>query len=65
MSIGIGASWSQGNKRISSTDFRVSLYVIMTLAGWDTGASAPLLPFLQRYYNVSSILGSAIVCFSS
>lgn len=27
----------------------------MTLAGWDTGSSAPLLPFLQEYYNVSGV----------
>jgi len=26
--------------------------MIMTLAGWDTGSSAPLLPFLQAYYKV-------------
>ena len=40
-------------RRGRSSRARVSLYLIMTLAGWDTGATAPLLPFLQRYYNVS------------
>ena len=39
-------------------DPSAALYLIMTLAGWETGSSAPLLPFLQEYYNVSVSAGS-------
>jgi hypothetical protein len=33
---------------------RMTLFLVMFLAGWNDASQGPLLPSLQTYYNVSS-----------
>jgi len=34
-------------------DIRMSLFLVMFLAGWNDASQGPLLPSLQEYYNVN------------
>jgi hypothetical protein len=37
----------------SEADDRLSLFLVMFLAGWNDASQGPLLPSLQEYYNVN------------
>jgi len=42
--------WKKDEKR---ADIRMSLFLVMFLAGWNDASQGPLLPSLQEYYNVN------------
>jgi fucose permease len=42
-----------------------TLFLVMFLAGWNDGSQGPLLPSLQRYYNVDYLVISIIWLFNS
>ena len=38
---------------MTRADIRMSLFLVMFLAGWNDASQGPLLPSLQEYYNVN------------
>ena len=40
-------------------DIRMSLFLVMFLAGWNDASQGPLLPSLQEYYNVNYTISTS------
>jgi hypothetical protein len=41
------------------TDSRLTMYLSMFLAGWNDASQGPLLPSLQRIYNVDYLVSKS------
>jgi len=53
---------SETNYRIDDekeADIRMSLFLVMFLAGWNDASQGPLLPSLQEYYNVNYTISTS------
>lgn len=48
-----------------AADIRMSLFLVMFLAGWNDASQGPLLPSLQEYYNVNYTISALSLLWNS